>query len=392
MNPADKKILQDALALLRSLDAVAAGKIDKKLEDCVQDDRDRQDIVDRMKKADPLAYFWQGGWKELARAWVLAKLAAQHIAGIAYDPPGDGIFNGYLDEIKTLSYDALKQNLTSLTSGKAILDKIMTAKDHSSRDLWDVGAFTNPARHDPKKFRYIIHAMTPAVGFGSKKKRDYMKEKGREQFLTENELKVAEYYLTQTNIIKSEVLCCSIIDQDKTTTFRGSTFGFVLKVPKQNLVAAFDSDAASASKIARARADALIEIPKPVNQLVEIDKFLEDLGGLYDGKLKSPDEVLAASKHTQGHNELVVLGSLLKSSVEVWAIFVKVSESNKLLKGFITIDEKWEISKSIHDCAGRLKVPIVNIPEKSGEASEVDFSDWLAGGGKKKVAIVASQV
>lgn len=384
MNPADKKLLNDAIDLIRSLDPVAAAKIQKQLDDCVTEISDRQAMVDLMKRADPLAYFWQGQWKELARAWVLAKLVASHV-NIAYSAPDESTFGTYLNAIRTLPYEALKEDLVEMISGKAALSRILSSRSHGKRDLWDLGGFTHPKDHNPKKFRYIVHAMVPAVGFTGTKRRDFMKAKGREQFLTDDELKVADYYLTQTGVIKTEVLCCSIIDQEKTNTYRGSAFGFVLCVPKQNLVAAFSTDAASAAKIGRGRADRLVEMTDPLHRLIETDKFLEDLSGLYDSPLDSPDEILAASKQHDAHNELVVMGSLLGQSVRVAAIFVKTN-SDKLLKSFVELDEKWNVSKSIHACAKRLEIPIVDIPEKAGEPSEIEFNQWKSGAAKQSSA------
>jgi hypothetical protein len=379
MKSADQKVWDESVAYLKKVDSLGFAKVQEKLA-FLTNDQQKQEFVGYVKLADSLPAASDPTWKTAARAWMMYKVAKECIQGyLTALEEGEKI--QFLNEIRSLGEPGIRSKLESVLSGRAAVEAIVKAQSSPQRNTWDVGGFTNPPQHDPTSFRYIIHSMIPSIEYSDQEKVEYVRAQGRGAFLSGGELRTAELYFTQTSILKTEVMCCSIIDQEKTTTYRGATFGFTMRVPKQNMVAAFDGDASSSPKIGKARGDALTKIEQRGGKVALIDEFLGYVADFYQADLQTPDEILAASKRKEGHNELVVMGETPGSPTLPNGIFVKTSKvGRKVSKEFLALDRQWNLKKLMTGCASRLTIPIIDIPDDKVEASEVDWGTWKWGG------------
>lgn len=91
------------------------------------------------------------------------------------------------------------------------------------RQDWDVSEFSDPSRHDPKKFRYIVHMIQTS---------------GRRSIRS-----IYDFLATQASQNPCATLSTSVIDESYTWTYTG--IGFILEVPAENIIAAANKDMVS---------------------------------------------------------------------------------------------------------------------------------------------------
>jgi hypothetical protein len=113
----------------------------------------------------------------------------------------------------------LSLHLPALAKGPLRMDESKLAIDYSTRAAWAQG-FTDPKRHDPKQFRYMVSAI------GDK---DYH---------------VAR--LQDPSMFEGQGVSMSVVDQDHQDLF--GTSGYIFSVPPECIVVAHHDDAGSGNR------------------------------------------------------------------------------------------------------------------------------------------------
>lgn len=155
-------------------------------------------------------------------------------------------------------------------------DSVITPEVRAS---WAPNHFTDPAHHDARNFRYIVHMIEFANGRHS--------------------TRAIYKYLTQ-EIAQNPcaTISTSVIDQDHRSTY--GTFGFILKVPADNILLARSSDIASQYLPGNTEAERFNYALNNSASYIEPTPTLENL-------IKGT---------TAGHNEILVEGKF-KEGIQV---------------------------------------------------------------------------
>lgn len=388
LSAADQVVWDAGIGFLKTVDPIATSNLKAKF-DSLANDTDKASIVAYMKAMDSkwATHVYVTEWSTAARGWLMYKLATDHVGPGYFDAPTQQQLDAMALPLQGATTESIKTMLLNAMNGKDVLNAIMTGMNSNSRNQWDLGAFTNPKAHSATRFRYLIHAMIVDFGFaptsvGDKEKIGekiaYQQQKGRGAYVTDGRFKVAELYFQKPDFLRSEVLCCSIIEPGKTSTYRNSPFGYVMSVPKQNIVAAWPRDASSAPNTSIARGVDLSVIKDSGDRGAKIADFLEGIAAYYSRPLDTPDQILGATTH--GHNEIAVLGStpgaVRASYIAPSGIFLKTA-GGFLAQEFLTLDANGALGRIMKDAALAQGIPIVNIPDASATASNTDFTTWV---------------
>jgi len=241
---------------------------------------------------------------------------------------------------------------------------------YSNLDAWDPANFTAPVHGVMRSYRFIVHGIMA----------DPSKVANREDYATKAEwdaaldrwdasirevktaganerlyINFAAKYLSDPSVLCSTIISTSIISEHKHAAYY--PFGFILKVPKENVYSASPKD----QGVANRTADAVAELARVYTQK----------GG---GTLLTPDEVLedtTGAGGNTGYNEVVVAGrSPEGQEVSVAGIFVKISPSGHLYvrpggtKPYVTT-ALWDLVKAQH----KKGMPIVQIEDSTSAPS-----------------------
>lgn len=184
---------------------------------------------------------------------------------------------------------------------------------------WTPAAFSDPRLHDPTRFRYLVHAIDDVwAGLPPGALTDQIAEKP--ELLKQN-----------------AVISVSVVDENHQATFGPS--GFILRVPEENIFAAFETD---------------MFVINSVNKLERISHF-DDL--FYRHGLKTPNEILVRSKENQ-FNEIVITGDTGSAAVEVVGVFIN--------KSFPMSRPSQKRAEALIRTAHRLDLPIVEFSKTRG--------------------------
>ena len=271
-----------------------------------------------------------------------------------------------------------------------LVNKFAEAQNNPERLKWIRNQFTNPKEHKASDFLYLIVGLRDdAVKLQPKNAEQeayYTDPKGPfEGFAKRNEdggvrLFATRRYLKNPETLCAQVICCSVISEKHTKTYQDMCFGFILDVPKELIISASAKDDSTSSWIYKATgADLHIEAC-PIERLLQVEDFLDNLVGKYQKSLSSPDLILQKSQEQGCHNEVNVLGSNGSGlRVKLGGIFVKVTPGMKLCVDFWQQCQSDGLGALILTCASANKVPIVPIPESNIKGSDKDFKSWVDG-------------
>jgi hypothetical protein len=200
-------------------------------------------------------------------------------------------------------------------------------RDRLSLSAWHEVGTPDVSVTEPPKYTFIVHGLR-----GSEAQEEwiqYFKKKGT--FRKEDYIDLVE---TPERISEKPVVSTSVIDQDTHLTW--GPFGFILKVPAENFVAASARDAGTQLDLVGKELQSSLDLQRKVY-------------GLPD-----PGSVLKGT-NAPSHNEVVLVGTApTGSKIEIAAIFVKVGPSG----GFaLNNSQKQDFQKLV----ARLKVPVVKI-------------------------------
>jgi hypothetical protein len=277
----------------------------------------------------------------------------------------------------------VKEALKKETEGdlKARLLKFLPstqiAGNFSARTTWDPGRFTDPTNHNTGGFRYIVTGVVKESRLAS---RGYMAtQQDTEDFVSylnkfppehlsiQHQGKVGQQkeilhiksalrYLRSPDLLRYDIISTSLIDQGHVSSYY--PWGFILRVPPENIISANRSDQAVTNR--------------PKNVINEMQRVNREKG------LSTPEEILAATTGRNGdtgYNEVVVIGrSPEQKQVDVTGIFVKVAPGNNLyIRSRQNDDEPFvhDLIDEIDACSRQHNIPIVNIPDSSSKASTV---------------------
>ena len=187
------------------------------------------------------------------------------------------------------------------------------------------GQTTDPCRHNPEDFRYLVHAFNPYARIGAL----FI------QLVTQDKGIVADEAGDQSiNVFKEPErvdervsLSMSLIDQDHTATWGGA--GIIVVAPESSVVLTSPTDAGAPNS----HRDHLIAKGQSMGIL-------------------SPDEILERSSPSM-YNEIVALG---QSGLKAVGFFYKVNSRKNPIDA--------DLAKAIHSLGYRMSLPVVEIPSE----------------------------
>ena len=184
------------------------------------------------------------------------------------------------------------------------------------------GQTTDPCRHNPDNFRYLVHAFNPHARLGALVIQSVMQDEGA--VADEAGDQSIDVFKEPERIDERVSLSMSLIDQDHTATWGGT--GIIMAVPESSVVLTSPTDAGALNSYR--------------------DRLIAQ--GQSRGIL-SPDEILERSSPIE-HNEIVALG---QSGLKAIGFFYKVdSRNNPINVGLMT---------AMYQLGGRMDLPVVGI-------------------------------
>ncbi|MCP4191171.1 MAG: hypothetical protein GY768_11150 [Planctomycetaceae bacterium] len=333
-------------------------------------------------------FYWS--WQSTARAWLLIKLCTNYWTGPGLAPaPTPVEINNDRQHVNGTSESTLRNEIWATFDPQAVLRVFEQRKLHPSRTRWN-NAFSDPNFHDPNNFLYLIHAMRPTAGIGVDKvtqpKRAAYLRRRLNGFLDPASLQTTQWtllsgslYLSQPEILQTELLSCSVIRNNHVKTYAKTVFGYILSAPGTNIAAAEHRDLAASAVQNMARSDQLANVSCEDETMIGyarlslINDFYHKLLPNYYAQLDPPDTIVNRST---SHNEVLVIGSMSTSVVRPAAIFIKTSRQGKICTSFLKLDAQWGLGSLMATCSRNLNIPIVPIPDDDEEASQIDFQLW----------------
>jgi hypothetical protein len=261
---------------------------------------------------------------------------------------------------------------------KKFLPSTQIVGNFSARTTWDPGRFTNPTMHNTGVFKYIITGVVKAPvkiaakGFMASpdeaeafvasllkfppevlKTTETGKDKTKKETL---HILPAKRYLADPSLLRFDIISTSLIEPAHVATY--FPWGFILRVPPENIISAQCRDQAVKNR--------------PSNVIAEMERIHREKG------LATPDEVLAATTGANGdtgYNEVVVIGcSPEGKKVDVTGIFVKVAPNGNLfIRNRPGEDDAYvaDLVDEIKACSRKFNIPIVKVLDASSKASTV---------------------
>jgi hypothetical protein len=290
----------------------------------------------------------------------------------------------------TTEFDAAKRDLLDNTTMqelvrllKRLLPYHAVEGDFSNRPTWN--NFTDPKAHDPKEFRYLVHGIMQDTSKVAEKgfqasgpvsdeawnnllakyagyytiKRVETSARNADGTITrgyKEQLWVdfRRYYLEHPDVLQSTMISTSVIDQDHVSSYY--PFGFILKVPPENVYSAAPED----QSVKNRAEDFLKELTRVLHNKAH-------------DKLLTPEQVLEGTKRDKGntgYNEVVVVGrSPEGKKVEVTGIFVKIAPDGGL---YVRPGDKEpyvtpETLRMLVDAALALGIPLIRIVDSGSQ-------------------------
>ncbi|MFZ5392173.1 MAG: hypothetical protein ACOZAR_03160 [Patescibacteria group bacterium] len=192
------------------------------------------------------------------------------------------------------------------------------------------GETTDPNKHNPEKFRYLVHAFNPASAINMMQMNIIVQEKYSHHIFDKKDGDQSINLFCQPERLTQRVaLSCSLIDQNHVATWGRA--GIILEADQKNVC---------------------ISQPKDCGSMVMSKNLL--LQQALQKTFYYPDQLL---QHCNPHqyNEVVVLANHNNQKIRLAGFFIKVDEDDE------PIDEGLASKMSLH--AYRLHLPLVKIPE-----------------------------
>lgn len=213
------------------------------------------------------------------------------------------------------------------------------------------GQTTDPCRHNPDNFRYLVHAFNPHARLSALVIQSATQDKGT--VTDEAGDQSIDVFKEPERIDERVSLSMSLIDQKHTATWGG--VGIIMAAPESSVVLTSPTDAGALNSYR--------------------DRLIAQ--GQSRGIL-SPDEILERSSPIE-HNEIVALG---QSGLKAVGFFYKVNfRKNPIDPG---------LAKAIHSLGYRMSLPVVEIPsEKQNPYAEnkVIRSTSTESGGEEELKV-----
>jgi hypothetical protein len=276
-------------------------------------------------------------------------------------------------DLLALNAGQLEDKLRKLFPYKAFAGRF------AKRSEWDPRFFTNPWNHNDTQYMYVSHSiMRDASQVG-----EIMKQGATQSDLeTFNELRAkyigyarvdgrnplkkvvwvdfCKQYLDNPNILKQNIISCSVIDENKHSTYY--PFGFILRVPPECVYVTSPTDVAVA------------------NRTDDILAELQRVNVRQQSKIRAPRKILANTRGTSGdtgYNEIVVVGTSPEGrQVDVIGLFVKTDGQGNLFirnrggrADATGVYANAELQSLISKCAKQFRLPIVPISDTSSAQS-----------------------
>jgi hypothetical protein len=289
--------------------------------------------------------------RSLVRAVVLVKLARNAVLAAAAAQNINTLMNK--------STAALQRELLSLFPFKPYRG------DFENRKHWAPNNFTDPTKHTPDKYMYLVHGLAQhphtlaAYNFGNTTELENF-NKLRQKYLphakvikskTGEELEVSfiAQNLDDPHIIRQNIISSTVISHTKVATYWHA--GFIMRVPPECIYITSPCDLGLK------------------NRTDDIMAELQDKHAATDRTILTPKDLLAQTTKTcgnEGYNEVVVVGTAPEGKqVEVIGLFVKTDLNGNL---YVPKNKNapWltpESVKLFYACASKFNLPIVPIPD-----------------------------
>lgn len=212
------------------------------------------------------------------------------------------------------------------------------------------GDTTDPSKHDPTNFRYLVHALNP----GAKMSAMRIAVDFSDHINSSHGNQSINMYKQPERVAERVSLSMSLIDQDHTATWGDG--GLIISAPEENIVLTSRTDAGTHNN----------------------DKnFLLGQGARHG--VMSADQLLATTSPRQ-YNEVVALADNDGSKLETIGFFYKVTSKGEPVDPVI--------ARQMRMHAERLGLPVVEIPQENEIGRDrVDRYESLINKGQECIAV-----
>jgi hypothetical protein len=213
------------------------------------------------------------------------------------------------------------------------------------RNTWDAGLFSAVSNPPPPSYRYVVFGlMNTYTGRGIS----------------------YEKLIANPSIVQTFLLSTSVISSEKISTYY--PYGFILSVPKENVISTSSSDQAFKNYKA---GTGVIGPPTLSDHVDSMDMRTEVRRVGSQSAIQSPDTILGGTKGTggmSGYNEIVVMGTTpTGSKVTVKGFFMKVdSKGNRWVRPDSSKNEPF-VTDDIYAKMKQTNLPIVEITDIKGK-------------------------
>jgi hypothetical protein len=211
--------------------------------------------------------------------------------------------------------DAQALSVRSKATDKLVMDVVVevNAVLNLERTAWGGHAFTDPSKHDPSDFRYLVSAQSES-----------------KQLVPHREMTISD-----PKLIREAVISATVITSDRVNVWGPS--GFILSAPESCVGAAFAGDLGANNAVAEGHA---LEKYREILRIYLRDRSDVNNPGAVVG-LPAP----AAVKRPIGHNEVVVLGRSYGELTSVAGIFILVEKLSDQVRSIKPADACRVITK-----------------------------------------------
>lgn len=279
-------------------------------------------------------------------------------------------------QIALASHQQSTLNLKGATELERILrTEFSVNRDTSLQMYWSPNNFTDPSNHNDQNYRYIIHGLqgnvvkvfrdenTVASRFDDWVTRysntpgaNY--QQGGVGVMPSIRIKMYQEYLRNPSLLKTDIISCSVIAHQANGTY--TDFGFILRVPTQNVMLTSARDLAYKNRRGDQRAE--IERYASTTPMQTPADIVRGMAARASGK--------SQLEKNRTYSEIVVLGTSPEGGqVQVSGLWLRVNEdgdaySHQTSSYKPTVDD--EISAHMLRCAATFNLPVVEISSPGG--------------------------
>ncbi|MEZ4819055.1 MAG: hypothetical protein R3A45_03830 [Bdellovibrionota bacterium] len=236
----------------------------------------------------------------------------------------------------TSTYTLTQKHITSTAENTRPSAPILTSpeeqiipweeQDHHPNTYWEINFFTDPNKHNPDNYRYLIHGTTKS-----------------NQLISENKFDENKFLLNNPQYIQEQgFISSSIVSERHKKPFH--TMGFILRVKHKGVIRTSSDDLNAPSIILHD----------------DIDSYLQRMDENYSHM--SPQDILDQTGRPENqypYNEVLLYSSKASKTVEIIGVYYSVADDNPA----IALSNKQELNR-LNKISKELHVPLIALNEE----------------------------